>query len=798
VGDETIWQTAQKYAEIASAVIPKGTNPACPQGKAFIVAAETNFPGILSADLSQSGQTFNVTALPSTAFSISPDDQFLSADVLIATLANGGLFVVMQGGTVAPISPQPEWWAVYSKNSKTDPQWTDGHRGALHLWRSYDCGGTWQRLPDIDSASPAIFSGKCGYPGADKNGAPRRGGFDREELYVDPWTGRLFLTTGCMGGGYGSYAKFHAGAVFTSADDGFSWTALPDTLARATPIVMTSTPSGRLYLAHCVFDDVTKGYPATLYWLDPPWTTLEGGVQIFYGTKTDPGSRCDQLADAGTPGSPPFTLSAQVVQARVFPPSLSRIQSNASGDTLRVVFPAVLNWRQVARVVNVFVAPDDSVTAVPAHSIHAEDPAGDVILPAFVETDRFQLKAETSTAILYWLESTATGELFARYALVDNASAWSPAGDLSILGGARDDWTPVGDFLGDYLKGAFFFQDGKLNFLGAWSIVSLQQVRYNIVSRNLPGFTKLPDFNDAIPMQPVPLDLLRSQHPGIVQDAPGGAIVELGEGGPVLPIISPSPSPAAPTPTAPALSPAACTDKARFITDVTIPDDRSISPGEVFTKIWRLRNDGTCPWTEAYRVVFSDGDPMSNNTPLPIPGTVQPGDTVDIGIDMVAPRANGTYRGNYLIHNPQGAAFGVGVSGQTPFYVQIIVGAPSGPSPTAPPPASDAQAPSVSVSHSPPGSSIPTGSTITFTANASDNVGVTRIDIWVTAPGQFPVLAKTCNNTTSCAYTGGPYNSQGNLSYFAIAADAAGHETNSGAQTILIYIVVAALPRGGA
>ena len=68
---------------------------------------------------------------------------------------------------------------------------------------------------------------------------------------------------------------------------------------------------------------------------------------------------------------------------------------------------------------------------------------------------------------------------------------------------------------------------------------------------------------------------------------------------------------------------------------------------------------------------------------------------------------------------------------------------------------------------------------------------MTRIDIWVTAPGQFPVKAKTCNNTTSCSYTGGPYNTQGNLSYFAIAADAAGHETNSGAHTITIYIVIA-------
>lgn len=241
---------------------------------------------------------------------------------------------------------------------------------------------------------------------------------------------------------------------------------------------------------------------------------------------------------------------------------------------------------------------------------------------------------------------------------------------------------------------------------------------------------------------------------------------------------------------------AACTDKARFIADVTIPDNTNLAAGAPFTKIWRLRNDGSCTWNEEYKVVFVDGAAMSNNTPLSIPNLVAPGGTIDIAVDMVAPGGNGTYTGNYQIRNPQGVPFGVGASGQTPFYVQIVVGAPSGPSPTAPPVA-DNQAPSVSISHSPSGSSVPNNKVITFTANASDNVGVVRIDLWVTAPGGWPTLVKTCNNASTCSFAGGPYTTVGNLSYFAIAADAAGHETNSGATTIVIYIVVSGLPGGG-
>jgi hypothetical protein len=236
---------------------------------------------------------------------------------------------------------------------------------------------------------------------------------------------------------------------------------------------------------------------------------------------------------------------------------------------------------------------------------------------------------------------------------------------------------------------------------------------------------------------------------------------------------------------------AACTNVAKFVADVNFPDDTQVSPGQGFTKVWRLRNDGTCTWNEAYKVVFIGGDSMSNNTPLAIPAIVSPGATVDLAVDMVAPAGNGTYRGDYQIRDPQGAHFGVGASGQTPFYVQIVVGRPAVEQP--PPP--DSQPPSVSVSHSPAGGSLPTGSTITFAASAGDNVGVARIDIYVTAPGQFPGKVKTCNNTTICSYIGGPYGTQGNLSYYAVAVDPAGNETNSGPRSVTLYVVITHLVR---
>ncbi|TFH38018.1 MAG: hypothetical protein E4G99_00685 [Anaerolineales bacterium] len=272
----------------------------------------------------------------------------------------------------------------------------------------------------------------------------------------------------------------------------------------------------------------------------------------------------------------------------------------------------------------------------------------------------------------------------------------------------------------------------------------------------------------------------------IMPDLPIGGLIQPEPGqGP-----QPGSSPTLP-PTVTSTPEPACTNQAKFIADITIPDNTNLAPGAAFTKIWRLQNSGTCTWDENYKVVFIGGTPLSNPTPQSVPGIVAPGGMVDISLaNLVAPGSPGTYKSDYQLRSPQNEHFGVGTNGGVPFYVQIVVGATTVPPTAVPTSAPDTQPPSVSISHNPPGAAIPTGNNITFTANASDNVGVTGIDIWITAPSQFPSLVKTCSNTNSCSFTGGPYNTVGNLSYFAIARDAAAHETNSGGHTINIYTEV--------
>jgi len=88
----------------------------------------------------------------------------------------------------------------------------------------------------------------------------------------------------------------------------------------------------------------------------------------------------------------------------------------------------------------------------------------------------------------------------------------------------------------------------------------------------------------------------------------------------------PLPEPPAPEPS-PEPEPApACTDKAAFVNDVTVPDNIYVLTGQPFVKTWRLRNVGTCTWTADYALVFANGHRMGGPSSVPLSGPVAPGD----------------------------------------------------------------------------------------------------------------------------------------------------------------------------
>jgi hypothetical protein len=117
-------------------------------------------------------------------------------------------------------------------------------------------------------------------------------------------------------------------------------------------------------------------------------------------------------------------------------------------------------------------------------------------------------------------------------------------------------------------------------------------------------------------------------------------------------------------------------NRVAFIKDLAIPDGTTLEPGQSFTKIWRLQNISTCTWTTAFRVLFVGRDSLGAPGSVNLPSNVYPGQTVDIGVNMVAPMDSGHYIGYWKLQDPQGVIFGVGSTYNSPFWVDINVANP--------------------------------------------------------------------------------------------------------------------------
>jgi hypothetical protein len=142
----------------------------------------------------------------------------------------------------------------------------------------------------------------------------------------------------------------------------------------------------------------------------------------------------------------------------------------------------------------------------------------------------------------------------------------------------------------------------------------------------------------------------------------------------------PSPIPTISVSTAPAGGGSGACNSAEYVADVTIPDGTTMTPGQKFVKTWRIINQGTCTWSTSYKLAFESGDAMGGATTF-ITVPVTPQNQTEISVNMTAPTANGTYKGNWRMQNDSSQPFGSTV------FVEIKVGpggptATEGPSPT--------------------------------------------------------------------------------------------------------------------
>jgi hypothetical protein len=104
-----------------------------------------------------------------------------------------------------------------------------------------------------------------------------------------------------------------------------------------------------------------------------------------------------------------------------------------------------------------------------------------------------------------------------------------------------------------------------------------------------------------------------------------------------------------------------------YVNDVTIPDNTPMTPGQTFTKTWKVKNSGTCAWEAGFKFAFTGGDAMSGET-YTLTQSVAANAVTEISVAMTAPAKSGSIRGNWRMSTAAGQSFGDEV------YVMILIG----------------------------------------------------------------------------------------------------------------------------
>lgn len=98
-----------------------------------------------------------------------------------------------------------------------------------------------------------------------------------------------------------------------------------------------------------------------------------------------------------------------------------------------------------------------------------------------------------------------------------------------------------------------------------------------------------------------------------------------------------------------------------FILDVNVLDGTIMTPLTNFTKIWRMRNNGSLAWPHGTNLLWIGGDQLSKTLfyDLKIPAEGCPVDKeIDIEVDFTAPENPGRYVSYWRMASPSGHQFG--------------------------------------------------------------------------------------------------------------------------------------------
>jgi hypothetical protein len=458
------------------------------------------------------GLMINAHATATPCSSLLGASEVVGTDNQIVRLPGGVVIAERDGAIWSPFvaGHEPEWVLANEQPKSVFgnvPQ--PNNRGAMFFFRSTDGGKTWSRLSTVDFGLDTVAAGIYGFPrpvSFDASGnatvdvplsaqttypnsivpAWWVGGPDRTEMYHCPFTQTLYATTRMHAGVTGATSGHDEYRLLFSHDGGLTWRFSSTTFPGWEPLMLTSTPNGRLFL----FQLGSAPQP-TIWW------SLSLGVDPSKGDLTfSPGYG---VSSPIHPAPPIVGADPSVIGTGVGNPGLSRLSADAATSKVRVSY-LILNDQGCSEAVVLELdatAPDSAPKVSELALIGSLDPGRlCVAFPSFIDPDpTLAPEAAASPTLMYWMEAPLTGagpppaadpeaaEISVRCMLLgpDPTAGNGPTLPLSVSQGKVAAWSTA-TRIGHYVRGGYFWDEVTLtdNYLAIWT--NATEVRTNIVS----------------------------------------------------------------------------------------------------------------------------------------------------------------------------------------------------------------------------------------------------------------------------------------------------------------------------
>jgi hypothetical protein len=378
--------------------------------------------------------------------------------------------------------------------------------------------------------------------------------FDRVEAYACPFTGHVYLTASAWSGPYKDHGAIRKCILFRSTDVGHTWEIIKEDFSANTPLIMTSTPNGRLFLFHSVKDVNGNEHPI-IYFSKNTLKNNNGIPKISQGYKVYYKENGQDDVFRGSPKRDDDKSNIDIF-LQMPHPAISRISTDETTSKIRLAYQAVNNENntQDAVIINISVQDaDDKPTVENITRIKAEDPANySVVFFTFIDPDFVDTPSDirTNISVLYWFEAPKFRKLAdgswggllnksyrVRYMVFNGDNHASSSGYLSVDDGKPRSWhdpndkwgiKDVGFGPGDYMTGGFFWTHNRLNYLAQWvevddgtlpathkimanivTILHLSSLNKLLIQRNISRPVTLRDLAETVELKNPPISLIK-------------------------------------------------------------------------------------------------------------------------------------------------------------------------------------------------------------------------------------------------------------------------------------------------